>query len=72
MAYNGLTIETAEYTADANIATASLLTLNTPLLPLLTQAFYCTARRASNDELAGVTITYGTPVEPCIYDQFHQ
>lgn len=64
MAYSGLTIETAEYTADGKYSHCI------PAYPDYSQGttfdstFY-TARRASNDKLAGTTITYvGTPVGP--------
>ena len=64
MAYNGLTIETAEYTADGKYSHCI------PAYPeyysdtTFDAAFY-TERRASNDELAGGTITYaGTPETP--------
>ena len=64
MAYDGLTIETAKYTADGKYSHCI------PAYPEYTtstdfnSAFY-TARRATNDALLGGTIEYqGTPVGP--------
>ena len=61
MAYDGLTIETAKYTADGKYSHCI------PAYPeyngstTFNAALY-TARRASNDALAGGTITYeGSP-----------
>ena len=57
MAYNGLTIETAEYTADGEYSHCIPAYPEYYSSTTFDAALY-TARRASNDALAGGTIEY--------------
>ena len=62
MAYNGLSIETAEYTADGKYSHCIPAYPQAVSSTTFDAAFY-TARRASNDANVGATVTYaGTPV----------